>query len=323
MNQYKKISHNALQSMGLKPVSFSQVMAVSPAEAHERLMPYFEGLPVLPTSGRQAVWFRSLREMKRRWLGTNQKLDKDVAGLAIKLDYSIKISGLSLAPSDVSGVTNLCPLASKDCARACIGNTGQFSFDYSQALRTAKTRALVGDPVAFLRMLVAAIARESHNARRQGFGVGIRLNVLSDVPWEILAPWLFSYFADSTWRVHFYDYTKIPGRETPPNYRLTFSRSGRNLAHVRHELLRGVNVAVVFAYADLPSSFLGVPVIDGDLHDFRFGDPSGVIVGLKWKSPLRGGARRADVGPFVVWPAQAVGLDSGLESGSQRLSVLQ
>lgn len=305
--KYLKIASNACASMNLGPVSFSQVMALTPAEAHLRLVPYFENLPVLPTTGKQANWFRSLQGMKANWLGSNQKLDKEATGLAIKLSYSIKIAGLSLAPSDLAGVGNLCPLASTDCKKACIGNTGQFSFDYSQQLRIAKTRALVGDPVAFLRMLMLAIARESHLARRAGYGTGIRLNVLSDVPWEIVAPWLFTYFSDDSWRVHFYDYTKVPERVTPTNYRLTFSRSGRNQAHVRAELARGQNIAVVFAYGDqLPDTYLGVPVIDGDIHDFRFGDPRGVVVGLKWKSPLRGRVRRETVGPFVVWPENRV-----------------
>jgi hypothetical protein len=39
------------------------------------------------------------------------------------------------------------------------------------------------------------------------------------------------------------------------------------------------NVAVVFK-DKLPSRWMSRPVIDGDKHDLRFKDPSGVIVGL-------------------------------------------
>ena len=42
---------------------------------------------------------------------------------------------------------------------------------------------------------------------------------------------------------------------------------------------RGVNVAYVFR-DKLPKKHLGLKVINGDKHDLRFKDPSGVVVGL-------------------------------------------
>ena len=44
-------------------------------------------------------------------------------------------------------------------------------------------------------------------------------------------------------------------------------------------LKRGSNVAVVFK-DQLPKTWMSRKVIDVDLHDLRFKDPSGVIVGL-------------------------------------------
>jgi hypothetical protein len=55
----------------------------------------------------------------------------------------------------------------------------------------------------------------------------------------------------------------------------------------------GGNVAVVFN--ELPETYLGKPVINGDESDLRFLDPKGVIVGLKAK----GKAIKDDSG-FVV-----------------------
>jgi hypothetical protein len=45
----------------------------------------------------------------------------------------------------------------------------------------------------------------------------------------------------------------------------------------------------------LPETYLGRPVIDGDEHDLRFLDPSGVVVGLRAK-----GKARKQRGGFVV-----------------------
>jgi hypothetical protein len=42
---------------------------------------------------------------------------------------------------------------------------------------------------------------------------------------------------------------------------------------------KGGNVAVVFR-GELPTSYLGFPVVNGDVNDLRFLDPKGVIVGL-------------------------------------------
>ena len=84
----------------------------------------------------------------------------------------------------------------------------------------------------------------------------------------------------------FYDYTKVPSRHLLlnkyKNYDLTFSYSGENLDDCHTLLEKGVRVAVVFK-KELPKTFLGREVIDGDLNDLRYRDKHGVIVGLKFK----------------------------------------
>ena len=63
----------------------------------------------------------------------------------------------------------------------------------------------------------------------------------------------------------------------------------------------GINVAVVFTTSRseaLPETWNRFPVIDGDLHDCRFLDPTGVVVGLRAKGVAKGAQS-----PFVVLAA--------------------
>lgn len=112
--------------------------------------------------------------------------------------------------------------------------------------------------------------------------------------------------------IQFYDYTKVfhNWEECERlNYHLTVSYDGAdnaaNLRLCRTALLRGLNVAAAFnlkrgqslpadvsaAVFNLPESatFTGgvLPVVDGDLSDYRPGDPQGMglIVGLRFKLP--------------------------------------
>ena len=100
--------------------------------------------------------------------------------------------------------------------------------------------------------------------------------------------------------VQFYDYTKLENRFTkgqklPANYHLTFSRAEDN-DHKLPEVLKHTSAAVVFS-GELPATWRGYPVIDGDEHDARFTDAgAGVIIGLRAK-----GRARHDASGFVVW----------------------
>ena len=60
-------------------------------------------------------------------------------------------------------------------------------------------------------------------------------------------------------------------------------------------IAKGINVAVVFRNAELPKTWLGIKVINGDKHDLRFKDTKGCIVGLKAK-----GKAKKDKSGFVV-----------------------
>lgn len=186
---------------------------------------------------------------------------------------------------------NLCAGSSKECRQACLVFAGQNGAAfYNTVIKLARTHALFGDPVAFMRMLVLAIDKFEKKAHREGSTPYFRLNVLSDIPWELWAPGIFEQFP----RLQFYDYTKVPGRRPPKNYDLTFSFSGTNMNDVRSEIrhrratfvfLLPVGYDTAMDYA-LPESFMGMPVVDGDLSDVRPLDPKHSIVGLRWKIPM-------------------------------------
>ena len=211
--------------------------------------------------------------------------------------------GLTLAPANQSGYQT-CGSASPGCTRACLNNQGQARiFPSIYQSRVAKTVAFFEHREAFLALLRHELGCVARLAERKGFVPAVRLNVLSDLPWERLAPCLFTDFPG----VQFYDYTKHAARMVrwceggmPANYHLTFSRSERNEADCLRVLAAGGTVAVVFATKDIPATWQGYPVVNGDETDLRFTDPPGHVVGLYAK-----GTAASDDSGFVV-PARGV-----------------
>jgi hypothetical protein len=200
---------------------------------------------------------------------------------------------LYLAPSTFAGFGNMCANASKGCKAACLFTAGRGAMSNVQQARVNKTERFVKDRVAFMDEIVKDIKSLVRKAEKEGMVPAVRLNGTSDIPWENVKvgdkPNIFAVFPD----VQFYDYTKSPGRiNLPGNYDLTFSLAEDNDINAKKALESGINVAAVFN--ELPSSFMGKPVINGDETDLRFNDPKGVIVGLKAK-----GLARKDSSGFV------------------------
>lgn len=190
---------------------------------------------------------------------------------------------LTLTPADQSGEWNTCTWATHQCREACVMWTaGRGVMRNVREGRLVRTAFLATHPGAFLALLTDEVRR----LEAKGKPFGLRLNVASDLRWENIAPWLFAGT-----NVRAYDYTKAPARVTPENYRITFSHSERwTDADVVAKVAEGYNVAMVFDVPKhaLPATHLGIPVIDGDLSDYRFGDPQGVIVGLAAKGAAKG-----------------------------------
>jgi hypothetical protein len=206
--------------------------------------------------------------------------------------------GLSLAPANTSGF-NVCSKATPGCSAGCLFYAGQGRFDSVKTGRIAKTRLFFQDRATFKAMLFSELTKARTKATKQGKTLAVRLNVLSDLPWERVFPDLFSTFSD----VQFYDYTKVSGRTVPSNYHLTFSRSETNEAIALAEYRNGKNVAVVFSDKTLPETWNGIKVLNGDETDLRFLDERG-IVGLYAK----GRAKQNTTG-FVV-PSKVIALQA-------------
>lgn len=191
---------------------------------------------------------------------------------------------LTLLPADYSGTWNVCTWATRQCREACVMFTaGRGRFAEVREGRAVRTNFLGAHPAAFLALLTDEVRRREAS----GTPFGLRLNVASDIRWENVAPWLF----DGP-NVRAYDYTKAPVRpNVPSNYRITFSHSERwSDDDVLRTVREGHNVAMVFDVPKhrLPATHLGIRVIDGDLSDFRYGDPEAVIVGLAAKGAAKG-----------------------------------
>lgn len=206
--------------------------------------------------------------------------------------YGWKTLGLSLSPHTISG-KNLCPHASDGCAFVCLNTAGMGIFKNVQEGRLKKTKAFLENRIEFLDVLKKELESKIKTAKRKAQNIAFRLNVLSDLPWHNLVDM-------EQHDAVFYDYTPNPKRmiqflngELPKNYHLTFSRKENNQAMVELILSMGGNVAVVFD--ELPKTYLGKPVVDGDESDLRFLDAKGVVVGLKAK-----GKGKKDTSGFVV-----------------------
>jgi hypothetical protein len=230
-----------------------------------------------------------------------------------------------LSPATESGVMNTCASASAECIAACLKSSGRLNMPRNTQARIEKTLLLFQARELFLDCLRWDIGRTIRRAAKLGFCAhckdiqtrrkgrnsgkcrvckgaleavkpAVRLNGTSDLPW--LAMTLSAEFPS----VMFYDYTKHPRPylRVRPNYSITFSYSGHNAADSLDALAHGVNVAAVFNVRKgqpLPDTWQGYPVIDGDLHDLRFLDARGVIVGLRPK-----GTRARKPSAFLIQP---------------------
>jgi len=209
----------------------------------------------------------------------------------------VKTAILYLAPyTQNSKGINLCSHASDGCAKACLFGSGAARFSSVQAGKMNKTEYYLADRKSFMLQLKSEIETivRLHSSK---WDIAIRLNGTSDIPF-----YKFKVVDDKNLmelfpKVQFYDYTKNYlsfDKELPSNYHLTFSRSENNHKKSLELLNRGFNVAMVFGVKNsnqLPKTYMGFKVIDGDETDLRYLDPKNVIVGLKYKNLTGAGSK--------------------------------
>ncbi len=211
-----------------------------------------------------------------------------------------------------------CPAAGS-CAAVCLNRAGNPAYLKGKlARRHKRSQAFNADRSAFLQLLVVEAARY----RAQGY-IGVRLNGTSDIAWENetvdLTPSVLQWVTDLVPSLPIrlpgtypllqvltgmgfepYDYTKRIdrewGRAAAYGYHLTLSWGGRHddvLVDVatKHGLNIAGAIAGVKRGAALPETVtvggIPLPVIDGDVTDWRRDDPSPsaapYVVGLRVK----------------------------------------
>jgi len=210
---------------------------------------------------------------------------------------------LYLSPYNLNDTgKNVCPFATKGCAAACLNSAGRGKFSNVQLARRRKTNLFFQDQQKFTQDLAMDLAKINNKALKENKTIFVRLNGTSDINFEkLLNRYLNINFAQFA-GLKFYDYTKDKNKaleystnEKREKYRITYSRSEKDTENdIQNLLNNGVNVAAVFS-KDLPNTYLGYPVINGDLTDLRFNDQLGVIVGLKAK-----GDGKKDTSGFVI-----------------------
>lgn len=183
------------------------------------------------------------------------------------------------------GAVNLCPMASVGCAAACLSRSGQSGMPVQQRAQSVRTAFIVSHP----REAGLLIGHELRLALRTNDAINLRMNVTSDIRWEHVSPEMVDEMTRQG--IKLYDYTawSPDARNASDDYSLTYS--AKEPEHTTDEYLSAIlaggdNVAVPFDTKrghDLPTTFLGFPVIDGDKSDERRNDPRGVVVGLRAK----------------------------------------
>jgi hypothetical protein len=246
-------------------------------------------------------------------LPSNPKMEKGVK-------YGWTTEGVVFAPNVMAGLGDVCPFSSPLCTAHCLNLSGHAESGGVEGvqLNCRRRRTLMYQHMrdAFMARIASLIGHRQADAKNP---YAIRLNVMSDLPWEAIkfyTPWgreyitiprLFEVENRGRWCVQFYDYTKNCERyqnyltgNFRPNYHLTFSLSEINALYAMYALAQGGSVTVVFdARAEtksrpaepLPKRFCGFPVVDGDQTDLRFEDRKrfgiskngGFVVGLRLK----------------------------------------
>ena len=234
---------------------------------------------------------------------TNAKLSKLADGIASAILYFSAGTSADEADGREGKHRDVCPWKTAACYLGCLVTAGRGLSPNVVAARLRRTLMFLNERKAFIDQVMYELDLLVARAVRDGALAVFRPNGTSDIPWEKVAPQWF----ESHPEIQFYDYSKSMKRmreylsqtRWPKNYHLTFSRSEEMpLEKVQELVALGGNVAVVFDVKPteaLPYTWHGMPVINGDLSDWRFRDPKGVIVGLRAK-----GRAKHDTSGFVV-----------------------
>ena len=252
------------------------------------------------------IKIQNIKEHTRAYYNRNNILNIDANPKTVKGNKKGYITAvLYLSPARLSGV-ELCAYRSKGCTDICLNIAGRGQFNTIQQARLKKTNYYLNDTNHFMGNLIRRVNNFIKLADKRGLIPVIRLNGTSDIPFEDIKVKInislfqiyneikiigdtqiggyyniFELFPNIQW----YDYTKYPlnKRTLTPNYDLTFSLAEHNYKRaVKYLDTKSGRVSAVFSH-NIPKTYKGYKVINGDDSDLRFLEPKGVIVGLKFK----------------------------------------
>jgi hypothetical protein len=249
------------------------------------------------------------REQMNDYLSRTMSFSAITVGMDAKTSKGEKLGVRTavsyLAPFTLSGV-NVCPMAElANCHEPCLFTAGRGAMSSVMCSRTMRTLICQQYPEIFLTQLRKELVSHCKACKRDGIVPAYRPNGTSDIRWERWDAWceLMQELVDQ-YGLRVYDYTKIPNRNVPAWYDLTYSYSGSigYQPFVRRAIANGERIAVVFrnretvlAMLDNRETFLGLSIVDGDDTDVRFYDPKNCVVALYAK-----GQAKHDKSGFVV-----------------------
>jgi len=220
---------------------------------------------------------------------------------------------LYLAPADLSGFGNVCPMAIlAGCKDGCLNLAGMGIYSNVQKARINKTIRWFQNKDSFLNDLYSDITKFVAKCEKANRLPAIRLNGTSDIKFENYPVKGFANIFEAFPNVQFYDYTKIMKRaykKLPANYHLTLSYSDANqsyaLSAIQAHKKTGVNLAIVVRTKAQAQAYIAANknAVSGDETDLRFLDKSNSIVVLYAK----GKAKKDDSG-FVIDHPKAIGV---------------
>ena len=187
-----------------------------------------------------------------------------------------------------------CPFMSQGCYAACLGeHAGRMVMQGCQRAQVNRSLYWLLDRQAFIADLSADAAKRIASRQRKlgrRIRVTIRLNGTSDLQGLAkVRTAIREACADIDADLAFYEYTKNWDTKALDHH-VTLSRSELTTdSQIVEAVSQGRSVAVVFSTKrkqPLPTTYLGLPVIDGDISDDRTRDPKGCIVGLRAKGRM-------------------------------------
>lgn len=227
------------------------------------------------------------------WTLENPKTRKGAA------DHDYLVAVLHLAAADHSGA-NVCAWSVGECRAGCLTFSGRggmkldaSGWNVAQAARIRRTARMILFPDAFAHDLIRELETIRKAATKDGKRLAVRMNATSDIPWHRVAPDLLGEVQGIADIV--YEYTKRPVPDAhEAGIDITYSYPGGQGKAARRYLEAGARIAVVFDTnkgQPLPKEWVApwgdsIRVVDGDRHDLRFTDPTGVVVGLRAKGRL-------------------------------------